>query len=104
MDMDTFLVIVYGGVAIFLLFNAAYHDQRLKRYVDKHYPEEGKIFRLYEWQMYPWSIGARTLRALINEQSENDPELARLARKTKRAIIYLIAWPMAFFLTTSFIL
>jgi hypothetical protein len=95
MDMDTFFVFVYGGVGIFLLLRGAYLYERLKRHVDRQYPEEGKIVRSYEWQWYPWSVGQRTLRALIKRQSANDPELASLAKKSKRALIYVIAWPLA---------
>lgn len=103
MSMDTFLVEVFGGVAIFLLLKFAYHDQRLKRYVDRHYPEEGKIVRSHEWQMYPWSVGHRTLMALIKKERANDPELACLARKRRRSVIYFIAWPIVMYLIDSFI-
>jgi len=103
MNMGAFSGYVFGVVALFLLLRAAYHDQRLKRYVDRHYPEEGKIVRSYELQWYPWSVGYRTLRALIKKQSANDPELARLARKRIRAIIHFIVWPIVIFLIDSFI-
>ena len=103
MDMDTFLVFAYGGVGIVLLFRAGFLDERLKRYVDRHYPEDGKIVRSYEWQWYPWSVGRSTLRALIKKQRANDPELVRLARKAKRAVIYIIAWPIVVFLIDFFI-
>jgi len=104
MDMDTFSMIVWGGGAIFLMFKGAYHDQRLKRYVDRRYPEEGKIVRSYEWQHYPWSVGYRTLKALIKREGANDPELARLARKAKLSIIYCISWIIGVFFLDSFII
>lgn len=104
MDMDTFSMIVWGGGMVFLMFKGAYHDQRLKRYVDRRYPEEGKIVRSYEWQHYPWSVGQRTLRALIKREGANDPELARLAKKTKRALIYFISWTIGVFFLDSFII
>jgi len=103
MDMDTFLVFTYGGVAIALLLRAGWLDEKLKRYIDKHYPEEGKVIRSYQWQWYPWSVGRRTLRTLIRKQCANDPELVRRARKAKRAVIYFIAWPIFTFLIDSFI-
>lgn len=103
MDMDTFSVEVFGAVAFFLLLNVWYQNQHLKKYVDRHYPEEGKIVRLYEWQWYPWSVGHRTLMALIKKERANDPELARRARNTKRAVIYFIAWPIVMFLIDYFI-
>ena len=93
MDIDTFLTYVVVVVWIFLAFKLMYHDKRLKRYIDRQYPEEGKIVRLYEWQWYPWSVGRRTLWTLVKKQRTNDPELARLARKAKRSIIY----PLVFF-------
>ncbi|MHC4112299.1 MAG: hypothetical protein ACYSUY_14595 [Planctomycetota bacterium] len=94
MDKGTFLLLVYGGVEIVLLIWAVYLNERLKRYIDKQYPEEGKVIRSYEWQWYPWSVGQKTLRALIKKQSANDPELANQAKKAKRAIICVFAWPI----------
>lgn len=86
------------------MFRGVYYDQRLKRYVKRHYPEEGEIVWSHEWQMYPWSVGARTLRELIEDKRGNDPELARLARKAKRALIYFLAWTIGVFFLDSFIL
>lgn len=88
----------YMGVAIFLGFRGAYLYERLKRYVDRQYPEEGKVIRSYEWQMYPWSVGHRTLKALIKKQRANDPELARWAKKAKLDMIYLLVWCASFLL------
>ncbi len=92
MDIDTFLTFVYLGVFVFLAFRGAYLYERLKRYVDRQYPEEGKVVRLYEWQWYPWSVGHRTLMALIKKQRANDPELARRARKAKRNMICILVF------------
>ena len=92
MDMDTISTYVWVGVFIFLAFKSMYHDKRLKRYIDRQYPEEGKVIRLYEWQWYPWSVGRRTLWTLVKKQRANDPELARLARKAKRSIIYILVF------------
>ena len=76
------------------MFKFMYHDQLLKRYIDRQYPEEGKIIRLYEWQ----SVGRRTLGTLVKKQRAYDPELACLARKAKLSIIYCIAWLIVMFL------
>jgi hypothetical protein len=94
--MDRFFVFVWVGVGIFLMFKFMYHDQRLKRYIDRQYSEEGKIVRLYESQ----SVGRRTLRTLVKKQRAYDPELACLARKAKLSIIYCIAWLIVMFLIT----
>ena len=80
------------GVFIFLGFRGAYLYERLKRHVDRQYPEEGKIVRSYEWQWYPWSVGQRTLRALIKRESADDPELARWAGKWKRSAICILVF------------
>ncbi|MHC4641517.1 MAG: hypothetical protein ACYS32_07720 [Planctomycetota bacterium] len=100
MDIDTFLTYVFVVVFIFLGFRGAYLYERLKRYVDRQYPEEGKVIRSYEWQMYPWSVGHRTLKALIKRESANDPELARWAGKWKRSAICLLVF-FAFLLLES---
>jgi hypothetical protein len=103
MDMDTISSYVYVAVWIFLAVKLMYHDKRLKRYIDRQYPEEGKIIRLYEWQWYPWSVGRRTIWTLVKKQRTNDPELARLAKKVKRTFIYCIAWLIVIILIDSFI-
>lgn len=92
MDMIGYLIIVYMGVGILLVFVFVYQDQRLLRYVDRRYPEEGTVIRSYEWQWYPWSIGRRTLRALIEKQSADDSELALWAKKAKRSKIFFLMW------------
>jgi hypothetical protein len=79
-------------VFVFLALRAAYLYERLKRYVDRQYPEEGKVIRLYEWQHYPWSVGHRTLKALIKRESVNDLGLARCAGKWKRSAICLLVF------------
>ncbi|MHC4087080.1 MAG: hypothetical protein ACYSWZ_13310 [Planctomycetota bacterium] len=104
MDMDTLSLIVWGGGSMFLLFRGVYYDQKLKRYVKRQYPEEGEIVWSYEWQMYPWSVGQRTLRALIKRERANDPELAYLAKKSKRGLIYFISWSVGVFFLDSFII
>lgn len=78
------------GLTIFLMFRSAYLQERLKKYIDRHYPEEGKIIRSHQWQSYPWSTQARTLRALVKKERANDPELAHRATKAKHSIIYLL--------------
>ena len=100
MDIYTFLTYVLMVVFIVLGFRAAYLYERLKRYVDRRYPEEGKVIRSYEWQWYPWSVGYRTLKALIKRQSANDPELARWAGKWKCSAICLLVF-FAFLLLES---
>jgi len=92
-----YIGLAYMGVFIFLAFRGAYLYERLKRYVDRQYPEEGKVIRSYEWQMYSWSVGHRTLKALIKKKRANDLELARWAKKAKRNMTYILVW-CAFFL------
>ena len=99
MDIDTFLTYVYVSVWIFLAAKYMYHDKRLKKYIYRHYPEEGKVIRLYEWQLYPWSVGRRTLWTLVKKECNNDPELARLARKVKHSVIYILVFFIIFSLT-----
>lgn len=78
------------GFTIFLMFRSAYLQERLKKYIDGQYPEEARIIRSHQWQNYPWSTQARTLRALVKKELANDPELAHRATKAKRSIIYLL--------------
>jgi len=85
-----YMEFVCVGVTIFFMFRSAYLQERLKKYVDRHYPEDGKIIRSHQWQNYPWSTQARTLRALVKREFANDPELAERATKAKRSIIYLL--------------
>jgi len=92
MDIIGYLIVVYLGVGIFLGFRGAYLYERLKRYVDRQYPEEGRVIRSYEWQAYPWSVGGRMLRSLIKRQSSSDPELAYWAKKGKRSSTHFVAW------------
>jgi len=87
-----YLVDGYMAFGIFLVFWAFYLDQRLKKYVDINYPEQGRIVRSYEWQWFPRSLGRKTLRTLIKKQGFNDSELARRAKKTKRSWIYFNVW------------
>lgn len=82
--MDTgYLWDGYFGVLLLLMLRAIYQDERLLRHVDGQYPEQGKVIRSYAWQMYPWSVGRKLLRALIREESVGDPELAP-GTKSKR--------------------
>ena len=82
----------YFGVLLFLAIRMIYVNQQAMRYICKRYPEEGRMIRSYEWQWYPWSVGRRTLRALIDKQSVNDPELALWAKKADRSGIYFLVW------------
>ena len=103
--MNSFIGYLVDGYMVFgvlLGFWGFYLYERLKRYIDREYPEEGKIIRSYEWQWFPWSVGHRTLRALIKKHSSNDPELARREKWAKRSTIYFFVW-FAIFLITSFI-
>lgn len=101
--MDTYFLFVYGGVAIFLMLRIMYLVERLRRYIDRKYPKEAKVIRFYEWQGVPWSVGQRTMRALIKKQSSSDPELALRSKKVKRNLIYFIMWPLAVFSIDLFI-
>jgi len=92
MDTIGYLILAYMGVGILLGFGSFYLDGRLKRYVDRQYPEEGTVIRSYEWQWYPWSVGRKVLRKLIKKQSDNDPELAQHAKRAKRSTIYFFVW------------
>jgi hypothetical protein len=87
-----YLVLGYFVVGMLLEISILYFDQRLKGHIDIKYPEEGKVIRLYEWQWYPWSIGRRTLRALIKKQSSNDSELAQRAKREKLSIVCFLVW------------
>ena len=99
MDMDTIALHAFGVVTIFCMLKVTYDDQRLKRYVKRHYPEEGKnIRRWYEVQLYPCALGCWMLRTLIKKERANDPQLARLARKSKLSIIYCTVCPIVMFL------
>lgn len=93
--METYLILGWGGVVIFLLVRAKCLHEMLLRHVDRQFPEEAKVIRSHEWQMHPWSQGARVLRALIHKESGNDPVLAHLARKAERALVYFIVWLFA---------
>jgi len=94
MNIIGYLVLGYMVFGVLLGFWGAYLYERLKRYVDSKYPEEGKVIRSYEWQWFPWSVGARTLRALIKKQSSNDPELAQQAKRSRISAIYFLVWFM----------
>ena len=96
--MDTYLLFAHGGIVLFLFIRAIYFDDRLKRHIDRRYPKEGMVIRSYQWQIYPWSVGRKTLRALIKKQGGSDPELAHLAKKAKRALIYLLVLPIVIFM------
>lgn len=87
-----YLVFAYMLVGVFLGFGCFFFDERLKRYVNENYPEKGTIIRSYEWQWYPWSIGRRTLRALIDKQSISNSELLKRAKRAKRINIYFLVW------------
>jgi hypothetical protein len=104
MDMGTFSLIVWGGGAMFLMFRIAYLEEQLKKYIDKKYPEESALIRTHEHQWYPWSTQARTLRALIKRERANDHELAYLAKKSKRGLIYFISWTVGVFFLDYFII
>jgi hypothetical protein len=104
LEMFTYYFGLYLGVGVLLGIWNIYLGERLLRYVDRQYPEEGKVIRSYGWQMYPWSVGQRTLRALIKREGANDTELARRAKKAKRALIYVISWTIGFFFLDSFII
>jgi hypothetical protein len=86
--------LAYGYMAILLLLaiRTIYLSQRLLRHISKRYPEEGRVIRSYEWQMYPWSKGVRVTRALIEKESVNDIELAQRAKKANRSWIYFLVW------------
>lgn len=95
-----YIGLAYVGVIIILAFRSVCLEERLKKYVDKQYPEEGKVIRAHEWQYYPWSTQARTLRALVKKQSGSDPELAYRAKKAKRNMICILVF-LAFLLLES---
>jgi hypothetical protein len=92
MDIIGYLVLGYMVFGVFLVFWAFYLSEKLKRYIDAKYPEEGRIIRSYEWQWFPWSVGYRTLKALIKKQSPIDSELARRAKWTRRGSTYFFTW------------
>jgi len=92
MDTIGYLVFGYMLFGLVLIIVGVYLDQRLLRYVFGRYPEEGRVIRSHEGNRYPWSVGNRTLRALINKQSSNDPELAHMAQKVKHYQIYFMVW------------
>ncbi len=96
-----YLVFGYMGFGVLLVFWAFYLSERLKRYIDIKYPDEGRVIRSYEWQWFPWSVGARTLRELIRKQSANDIELAHRAKKANCSWIYFETWFVLFILAFS---
>jgi len=87
----------YMILGLLLGIRASYLQERLLRYVNKQYPKEGNVIRTHAWQMYPGSVGAKTLRALLDKWVAKDLELARRARKAKRAFAYLSTWFLLFF-------
>jgi len=89
---------VYGGVGIFLFFNIVYRSEKLKRYIDRQYPEEGKYIRSREWQGYPWAKWGKVMRELIKKQRGSDTELAHLAKKLNRSSTLIVAWFVLFLL------
>ena len=97
--MDTVIRYIVNGymiLGVFLVFLAAYLSERLKRYIDIKYPQEGKIIRSYEWLRWPWSKGQKTLKALIRKQSSNDVELSRKAKKAMLSSFFLLEWVVLF--------
>jgi hypothetical protein len=82
----------YFGILLLLMLRAIYLYRHLLRHIYKRYPEQGKVLRSYEWQRYPWSKGARLLRALIMEESVSDPQLAHRAKKADHSGIYFFVW------------
>jgi hypothetical protein len=108
-EMSTigYLVPVYMVFGVLLVLCGGLLYERLKRYIDIKYPEEGKIIRLYECQRYPWSLVGRTLRALVKKQSNSDPELTIRAKMAKWSVISFLAWfvlGLIVFLFASFFL
>ncbi|MDH4240643.1 MAG: hypothetical protein OEW48_13875 [Phycisphaerae bacterium] len=93
---------LYLGLGVLLGIRGIYLGERLLKHVDRQYPEEAEIIRSHQWQMYPWSVGQRTLRVLIEKKSSNDHVLAYWARRVKRGWTYFKAW-FIFALIMSFI-
>lgn len=87
---------VFGAL---LGIRAKYLEERLVRYVDTQYPEEAAEIRAHEWQMYPGSVGAKTVRALPDKWGVGDLELTQRARKAERSWTYLSIWFVAVFVT-----
>jgi hypothetical protein len=108
MDKVGYLIVGYMVFGVLLVLCGGLFYERLKRYIDIKYPEEGKIIRSYEWQRYPWSLGGRTLRALVKKQSNNDPELTIRAKMAKWSTISFLAWfvlgLIMFFIRVSFLI
>jgi hypothetical protein len=88
----TYLLFGYMGVGILLGIRAKYLYERLLRYIDKQYPEQGTVIRSSEWQCHPWSVGARTLQLIVEKEAVNDPELAYRARKAGGGRIHFLGW------------
>lgn len=87
----------YMAFGVLLGLRAMYLEERLLRYVDRQYPKEAGVIRAHAWQMYAGSVGAKTLRALLDTRGISDLELARRARKAKRSWTYLSIWFVLFF-------
>jgi len=99
MGTTSYVGLAYMAFGAFLGIRAKYLEERLLRYVDRQYPEEAGVIRAHEWQMYPGSVSAKTLRALLDKWGVRDLELAERAKKAKRSCTYLSIWFVVFFLT-----
>ena len=92
MDTIGYLILVCMGVLVLLVIRGKYIEEQLKRYIDRHYPEEGKYIRSHEGDWYPWAKWGKVMRELIKKHGISDVELAQRAKKLNRSSIHFLVW------------
>lgn len=92
MGMISCLVFGYALFGILLLCRMVYLKARLFRYVYRQYPEQGKVIRSYAGSRRHGYMLHKTLKALIEQHSTSDTELARMAKTATRSSMYFLVW------------